>query len=60
MRRGARAAAGNLPNPVCGVLSLHPGFLTCEQCAPALRRRLKAEARGEAARVREEHPEPEE
>ena len=33
-------------------------FITCKQCAPALRRRLKAEARGEAARVSREHPEP--
>ena len=34
-------------------------FLTCKQCAPDLRRRLKGEARQDAARVRAAHPEPE-
>ena len=35
-------------------------FLTCKQCAPDLRRRLKREAQADADRVRVAHPEPDE
>ena len=69
----ARTGMYHLPSPEggrarCGWLYAETGvpgasappwyFITCKQCAPAHRRRLKAEAANDAAEVLAAHPEP--